>query len=70
MSVLKEPATRIGKWEINLCSGPIYFLLPVVLVYWTEILGDLSRGGLCVSRGEHRAKSWRNGVSSESDEKL
>ena len=29
MSVLKEPATRIGKWKINLFSGSIHFLLPV-----------------------------------------
>ena len=40
------------------------------LLYLTEILGDLSRGGLCVSRGEYRAKSWRNKVYSVTDEKL
>ena len=70
MPVLKEPASRTGKLEINIFSGSIHFLLPVVLVYWTEILGDLSRGGLCVSRGEHRVKSWRNGGCPESHEKL
>ena len=70
MPVLKEPASRTGKLEINIFSGSIHFLLPVALVCWTDILGDLSIGGLCVSRGEHRVKSWRNGGCPESHEKL
>ena len=67
---LKSLHPECGKWEINLFSGSIHFLLPVALVCWTDILGDLSIGGLCVSRGERRVKSWRNGGCPESHEKL
>ena len=59
-----------GKWKINLfscstaCPAPYY-----LWCVWQRFLGPV-RSRLCVSRGEHRVKSWRNGDCSESDEKF
>ena len=65
MSVLKEPASRMGKWKINFFSASIFFVAPGDLWWFERSLGTWPEVN-CVDRGEDRAKSWRTGVCSES----